>query len=253
MIITKEVQVMPGIGTIVNTLAVVIGSSIGIIAKKGLSENMQNSLMKTLGIATMFIGIGCTMQEMLVVGDDGKISANGIMLMIISLVIGTLIGEFLKIEDRLENIGEKIKKLKLFRSADNRFTEGFVTATLVVCVGAMAIVGSLRDGLQNDPSLLFSKSILDFISTMIFASTLGIGVLCSAIPMAIYQGSITVLAGVIGNYLTDEIISGMSLVGSIMIFAVGINLFFGKKVKVGNMLPGLLIPILYGILEMIIA
>lgn len=244
---------MPGIGTIVNTLAVLIGSTIGILAKKGLSEKLQNSLMKTLGIATMFIGIGCTLQEMLVIGDDGKLSTNGIMLMIVSLVIGTLVGELLKIEDRLESLGDKMKKWKIFHSSDSRFTEGFVTATLVVCVGAMAIVGSLRDGLEGDPTMLYSKSILDFISTMIFASTLGIGVLCSAIPMAIYQGLITALAGVIGNVLTDSIISGMSLVGSVMIFGVGINLFFGKQVKVGNMLPGLLVPVVYGIFQMIAA
>lgn len=243
---------MPGIGTIVNVITVIAGSTIGLLAKKGLSEKMQESIMKSLGIATMFIGIGCTMQEMLVVGEDGKLSTNGIMLMIISLVLGTVIGEICKIEDRLEGIGDKMKKWR-FLGGDSRFTEGFVTATLVVCVGAMAIVGSLRDGLQNDPSLLFSKSILDFISTMIFASTLGVGVLCSVIPMAIYQGGITLLSGVIGQYLTDEIISGMSLVGSVMIFAVGINLFFGKKVKVGNMLPGLLIPVVYGIFKMIIA
>lgn len=244
---------MPGIGTIVNVIAVIIGSTIGILAKKGLSEQMQESIMKTLGIATMMIGIGSTMQEMLVIGDDGKLSTNGVMLMIISLVIGVIIGELLKIEDRLESIGDKMKKWKVFSTGDSRFTEGFVTATLVVCVGAMAIVGSLRDGLQNDPSLLFSKSILDFISTMIFASTLGVGVLCSVIPMGIYQGGITALSGVIESYLTDEIISGMSLAGSVMIFAVGINLFFGKKIKVGNMLPGLMIPVIYGIFQMIIA
>ena len=243
---------MPGIGTIVNTLAVILGSMIGMLAKKGLSETMQESVMKTLGIATMFIGISCTMAEMLVVNEDGSLGTQGIMLMILSLVIGTIIGELLKIEDGLESNGDKMKKFKLFQG-DSRFTEGFVTATLVVCVGAMAIVGSLRDGLEGDPSLLFSKSILDFISTMIFASTLGIGVMCSAIPMAIYQGGITALAGVIGNYLTDEIISGMSLVGSVMIFAVGINLFFGKKVKVGNMLPGLLVPVVYGIFTMLTA
>lgn len=241
---------MPGIGTIVNTLAVIVGSTIGILAKKGLSEELQNAVMKTLGISTMFIGIGCTLQEMLVIGDDGRLSTNGIMLMIVSLVLGTIAGELLKIEDRLESIGDKMKKWKIFRSADSRFTEGFVTASLVICVGAMAIVGSLRDGFEGDPTMLYSKSILDFMSTMIFASTLGIGVLCSAIPMAIYQGSITALSGVIGTYLTDSIISGMSLVGSVMIFGVGINLFFGKQVKVGNMLPGLLIPVIYGIYQM---
>lgn len=244
---------MPGIGTIVNTLAVLVGSSIGILAKKSLSEGLQNSLMKTLGVATMFIGIGCTLQEMLVVEDDGKLSTNGIMLMIVSLVVGTLIGETLKIEEHLEGIGNKIKTCKLFRSSDSRFTEGFVTATLVVCVGAMAIVGSFRDGLEGDPTMLYSKSILDFISTMVFASTLGVGVLCAAIPMALYQGLLTALAGVLGHVLTDSIISGMSLVGSVMIFCVGINLFFDKQVKVGNMLPGLLVPVVYGIFQIVAA
>ena len=241
---------MIGIGTIVNTLAVIAGSTIGIIAKKGLSERFQDQIMKTLGLATMFIGIGCTLQEMLVITEEGKLSTSGIMIMILSLVIGSIVGELLRIEDKLEGIGDRMKKTKLF-GGETKFTEGFVTATLVVCVGAMAIVGSLRDGLEGDPSLLFSKSILDFISTMIFASTLGIGVLCSAIPMAIYQGLITVLAGVIGEYLTEQIISDMSLVGSVMIFAVGINLFFGKKVKVGNMLPALLVPVIYGIFMML--
>lgn len=243
---------MPGIGTIVNTLAVIVGSVIGMLAKKGLSENLQNSLMKTLGIAIMFVGIGCTLQEMLVIGADGRLSTNGTMLMIISLVIGTVAGELLKIEDGLEHLGDRIKKWKVFRSADSRFTEGFVTSSLVICVGAMAIVGSLRDSLEGDPTMLLSKSILDFMLTMIFASTLGVGVLCSAIPLAVYQGSITLLSGVIGEYLTDSIISGMSLVGSVLIFGVGINLFFGKQVKVGNMLPALLVPVVYGIYQITI-
>lgn len=242
---------MIGIGTIVNVIAVIAGSAIGIIAKKGLSERFQDQIMKTLGLATMFIGIGCTMQEMLTVTPEGKLSADGIMMMIVSLVIGSIVGELLRIEDRLEGIGDKMKNTKFFHG-ETKFTEGFVTATLVVCIGAMAIVGSLRDGLEGDPSLLFSKSILDFISTMIFASTLGIGVLCSAIPMGIYQGLITALAGVIGTYLTDDIISDMSLVGSVMIFGVGINLFFGKKVKVGNMLPALLVPVIYGVFMILI-
>jgi len=240
---------MPGIGTIVNTLAVIIGSAIGILAKKGLSENMQNAVMKALGLSTMFIGIGGTLSEMLTVGEDGRMTANGIMLMIVSLVIGTIVGELLRIEDRLESLGNQIKKWKIFKSADSGFTEGFVSASLVICVGAMAIVGSLKDGLEADPTVLYSKSAIDFMAVMIFASTLGIGVLCSAIPLAIYQGSLTVLSGLIGAYLTDTMISGMSLVGSVMIFGVGVNLFFGKQVKVGNMLPGLLVPIVYGIYQ----
>jgi len=243
---------MIGIGTIINTLAVLVGSTIGIFAKKGLSESLRESLMKALGIATIFIGIGCTLQEMLVIGDDGALSTNGIMMMIISLALGTLIGELCHIEDHLEGLGDRMKRLKIFRG-DSRFTDGFVTATLVVCVGAMAIVGSLRDGLQGDPSMLFSKSVLDFISTMIFASTLGVGVLCSAIPMAIYQGAITAFSGIIGQFLTDAMISDLSLVGSVLIFGVGLNLLFGKLVKVGNMLPALLIPIVWGVIKMIIS
>ena len=244
---------MPGIGTIVNTLAVIAGSLIGMIAKKGLSENLQNSLLKALGLATMFIGIGCTMQEMLVIQPDGSLSANGIMMMIISIALGTLVGELLHTEDFLESLGDRIRKIPIFRNNDSKFTEGFVTATLVVCVGAMAIVGALRDGLEGDPTMLYSKSILDFISTMIFASTLGIGVLFSAIPMALYQGFFTVCAGFIGSFFDDAVISNLSLVGSVLIFGVGVNLFFGKQVKVGNMLPALLIPIFYGLIRMVIA
>ncbi len=243
---------MIGIGTIVNTAAIIVGSAIGIFAKKGLSESMRDSLMKVLGIAVIFIGIGCTLQEMLVIGEDGTLQTSGIMMMILSLVIGTLVGELCHIEDHLEKLGDTIKKWKIFR-ADARFTDGFVTATLVVCVGAMAIVGSLRDGLQGDPSMLYSKSVLDFISTMIFASTLGVGVLCSAIPLALYQGAITLFAGALGDFLTDAMISDLSLVGSVLIFGVGLNLFFGKVVKVGNMLPALLIPILSGTVRMILS
>jgi len=242
---------MPGIGTIVNVLAVIVGSLIGILLKKGLSERLQESVMKALGIAAMFIGIGSTMSEMLVIGEDGQLSTNGIMLMIVSLVLGTLVGELLRIEERLESIGDRLKKFKLFQGS-SRFTEGFVTATLVTSVGAMAIVGAMQDGLNGDPSILFSKSILDFISTMIFASTLGIGVTCSALPMGLYQGLITVFAGVLGGFFTDEMISNVSLVGSVLIFCVGINLFAGKRIKVGSMLPALLVPIIYGLIMMIV-
>jgi len=244
---------MPGIGTIVNALAVIVGSVVGILFKKGLPMPLQKGIMKALGVATIFIGIASAMQEMLVVGPDGGLKTSGVMLMIVSLTLGTLVGELLKIEDWLESIGEKMRRWKIFQDSGSRFTEGFVTATLVTCIGAMAIVGSLRDGLEADPTMLYSKSILDFVSTMIFASTLGIGVLCSVIPMVLYQGSITALAGVIGVYLTADIISGLSMVGSVMIFAMGMNLIYGKKIHVGNMLPSLFIPVLYGLAQMVIA
>jgi len=241
---------MIGIGTIVNTAAVIIGSLIGLLLKKGIPEKVGVSVLKALGVATMFIGIGCTLQEMLFVGADGQLSTRGVMMMIISLALGTLVGELLQIEEGLDKLGEKMKNTKLLRNSET-FSEGFITATLVVCVGAMAIVGSLRDGMLGVPTMLYSKSALDFISTMMFASALGVGVLISAVPMALYQGGITLLAGLIGGFFTESIISDLSLVGSVLIFGVGVNLVFGKKLKVGNMIPALLVPILYGLFELI--
>ena len=244
---------MIGSGTIVNVLAIIAGSTIGMLAQKGIPDRLQKSVMKVLGIATMFIGLSGTLAEMLVVTPDG-ISTQGTMLMIISLVLGTITGELLRIEDRLESLGDKMKGLKLFRNASATFTEGFVTATLVVSIGAMAIIGSFNDGLGLGPEVLITKSILDFVSTMIFASTLGVGVLCSCIPMGIYQGLLTVLAQFLKPLFDGtNIISDLSLVGSVLIFAIGINLFSSKSVKVGNMLPALLVPVIYGLVMKAIA
>ena len=244
---------MIGIGTIVNVLAIIAGSTIGMLAQKGIPDRLQKSVMKVLGIATMFIGLSGTLAEMLVVTPEG-ISTKGTMLMIISLVLGTICGELLRIEDRLESMGDKLKSLKLFRNASATFTEGFVTATLVVSIGAMAIIGSFNDGLGLGAEVLITKSILDFVSTMIFASTLGVGVLCSCIPMGIYQGLLTVLAQFLKPLFDGtSIISDLSLVGSVLIFAIGSNLFSSKGVKVGNMLPALLVPVIYGLVMKAIA
>ena len=242
---------MPGIGTIVNVAAVIIGSLIGLITGRAIPEKLRDSLMKALGVAVMFIGIGSTLAEMLTIGEGGRLGTQGIVLMIFSLVIGTVLGEIIDIEEKLERLGDRIKKLKLFRNAGT-FTEGFVTSTLLISVGAMAIVGSIRDGISGDPTMLYSKSILDFVSTMVFASTLGVGVVFSAFPMGIYQGAITVLAALLGeHFMPDSMVSDLSLVGSVLIFCIGINMFFGKKVKVGNMLPALLVPIAYGVIKAI--
>lgn len=240
---------MIGIGTIINVIAVIGGSTIGLLARKGIPAHLQQSVMKVLGIATMFIGLSSTLAEMLVVTEDG-LSTQGTMLMILSLVIGTAIGELLKIEDGLESIGDKLKGLRLFRNTNATFTEGFVTATLVTSIGAMSIIGSFNDGLGLGAELLFTKSILDFVSTMIFASTLGIGVLCSFVPMGLYQGLLTLLARFLQPlFAGTTMISDLSLVGSVLIFAIGINLFAGKQIKVGNMLPALLVPIVYDLVK----
>lgn len=243
---------MPGIGTIVNVAAVIAGSLIGLFSGKSISEKLRDALMKALGVATMFIGIGCTLAEMLTLDGDGKLSVNGIMLLIVSLLIGTIIGELLRIEDRLEAIGDKVKSMRIFKNSGS-FTEGFVTSTLLISVGAMAVVGSVRDGISGDPSILFSKSVLDFISTMMFASTLGVGVVFSALPMGIYQGAITLIACLLGeHFMPQTMVSDLSLVGSVLIFCIGINMLLGKKIRVGNMLPALLVPVIYGIIMMIL-
>lgn len=234
---------MIGLGTIVNTLAVIIGSAIGMLIKGGLKQRYQETLMQALGLATMFIGISGAMSGMLKIINNG-IETTGSMILIASLVFGALVGEFLNIELRLEQLGNWLKS-KVKVKNDSHFVEGFVTAALVICVGAMAIVGSLQDGLQGDSSTLFAKAILDFTIVMVFASTLGIGVMFSAIPLFVYQGSITVFATFLKPFLTEIVILNLSFVGSVLIFAVGLNLCIGKKIKVGNLLPAMIIPFFF--------
>lgn len=234
---------MIGLGTIVNTLAVIIGSCIGLVIKGGLKERYQQIIMQALGLATMFIGASGAMSGMLTIIDNG-LQTQGSMLLIASLVFGALVGEFLNIELRLEQLGMWLKS-KVNVKNDTTFVEGFVTSALVICVGAMAIVGALQDGLQGDPSTLFAKAILDFIIVMVFASTLGIGVTFSALPLFVYQGSITIFASFLKPFLTEIVIANLSFVGSVLIFAVGINLCFGNKIKVANLLPAMIVPFFF--------
>lgn len=240
---------MIGIGTIVNMIAILIGSTIGMFLQNGLKERYRNTIMTALGLATIFIGVTGALSGIYTI-ENGKLSTNHIMLMIISLTLGGFIGEFINVEARLERLGELCKKtFKVSGEKGENFVEGFVNSSLLVCVGAMAIIGSLQDGLTGDASMLFAKSILDGIAMIIFASTLGIGVYFSAIPLGIYQGGITLSAKWIQPYLSDQLISNISFVGSILIFAIGINLIFGKKIKTGNLLPAILIPILFELLR----
>lgn len=234
---------MRGLGTIVNVAAVLIGSSFGIFIKGGMKEKNQQILMQACGLATLFIGISGALQQMLVIEAD-DIQTQGTLLLICSLVIGGFVGQCLDIESRLDLLGEKIRGLVKVKS-DSRFVDGFVTSSLVICVGAMAVVGSIQDGLTGDYSMLLSKAVLDCIITFVFASTMGIGVLFSAVALGIYQGAITLLAVFIAPYMTETMISSLSMVGSVLIFGVGINLLWEKKLRVGNFLPALVVPIVY--------
>ncbi|MCX7708505.1 MAG: DUF554 domain-containing protein [Clostridia bacterium] len=235
---------MIGLGTIVNAVAVIVGGTVGSFIKNGLPERFKTTIIQAIGLSVAIIGISGTLSGITKVVPGDKL--DRIMLMIFSLVIGGLIGELINIEDKLDKMGAWFQR-KLVKGESN-FAEGFVTASLIYCVGAMAIVGSLEDGLTGSTSTLFAKSILDGVSAVIFAATMGIGVAFSALPVFLYQGSITLLAGFIKPWLTDAVINQMSLVGSVLIMAIGINILEIKKIKVGNLLPSIFVPFVYYII-----
>jgi hypothetical protein len=241
----KEDNDMRGTGTIVNILAVLIGGTAGLFLKKGLKERYQEILMQALGLATMFIGVSGALKGMFQI-TDGALETTGTMLMIFSLVVGSLVGEWIDLESKMELFGEWLKK-KCGGQGDNQFVEGFVAASLTICIGAMAIVGALQDGMTGDASMLYAKAVLDGVILVVFASAYGKGAIFSAIPVGLWQGSITLFASALEPFFTNQIISDLSFVGNMLIFCVGINLAFGKKFRVGNMLPALLFVILYDV------
>lgn len=243
---------MIGLGTLGNIALILIGATIGFLIKGGLKQRFQETIMSGLGLAVMFIGISGALEGLLI-NTDGKIASNNIMLMIVSFAIGGFIGEVIDIEARLDRIGEWLKdKLKVNKEKDKGFVEGFVNSSLLFCIGAMAIIGSLRDGLYGDPSMLLAKGVIDGVVAIFFASTLGLGVFFSVIPVGIYQGVITLGAGFVEPFLSERLITNLSFIGSILIFAIGINMIFGKKIKTGNLLPAILIPIAYEIIMCLI-
>ena len=234
---------MIGLGTIANTAAVILGGVLGLLLKNGIAKRFENILMQALGLATVFIGISGVLKYMLVV-EAGGISTQGTMLLIFSLVIGCLVGEWVDLESKMEVIGIKLKALARVKN-DNRFVDGFVTTSLIICVGAMAIVGAMQDGLTGDSSMLIAKSMLDFVLVAILTAAYGIGAAFSAIPIFIYQGAITLIAALFGSVIGDNLIAELSFVGNALVFCVGVNLVREKTFRVANMLPALLIPVLY--------
>jgi uncharacterized membrane protein YqgA involved in biofilm formation len=233
---------MFGLGTVINVAAIVLGGILGMLVGSFLKEPLRDSLSKACGICVLFIGIGGALEGMLSV-QDGAIASGGSLLIIACLAIGALIGELLNIEGLLERFGGWLKR-KTGNSRDARFIDGFVTASLTVCIGAMAVVGAIQDGISADPSILTTKAILDLIIIMVMTCSMGKGCIFSAIPVGIFQGSITVLAVLIKPLMTDTALSNLSMVGSILIFCVGINLVWGKKIRVANLLPSIVIAVI---------
>ena len=219
----------------------------GLAIKNGVAKRFEKILMQALGLATLFIGAGGVLKYMLIL-ENGVINTRGTTLLIFSLVIGSILGQWIDIEDKTEKLGNKLKAAVKVKN-DNRFVEGFVNASLIVCVGAMAIVGAMQDGLSGNSSMLMTKALLDFALVAILASAYGVGTVFSALPIFIYQGAITLIAALFGTVISAQLIETLSFVGSALIFCVGINLVREKTFRVANMLPALLIPIFWEFLN----
>lgn len=241
---------MQGLGTIVNVVLMVIGGLFGLLCHGGLKERFRLTLMQACGLATIFIGASGALQMIFSVNEEGGLDTGYTMLIVLSLVLGGLLGELINIEKRLDSIGERLKSL-VKAKGDGRFVEGFVTVSLVTCIGAMAICGPLEEGLTGNSQTLFVKSILDMVITAVFSSAYGVGAIFAALSVGVYQGLITVFAAFIAPFLTASLITTLSGVGSVLIFGVGLNLLSPGKCKVGNLLPALLVPVIYELLGMI--
>lgn len=221
------------LGTIVNTIAVIIGASIGMLLKKGIPQKLSDTMMKGLGLCTLYLGI------------SGSLEGQNSLILIISMVVGALIGEGIDLDAKLNHFGSWIESK--FKSKDGEkvsIAEGFVSASLLFCVGAMTIVGSLQSGLQGNHEMLFNKSMLDFVAAIIFASTMGVGVMLSAAFVFVYQGAITLAAQWLAPFLTDTIIAEMTCVGSVIIIGLALNMLGITKLKVMNYVPAIFIPII---------
>lgn len=216
---------------------VLIGGLCGLLFGKRLEERFQETLMSAVGICVLFLGISGCLEEMFVITADG-LKSSGSMMMIGCFAIGALLGEWLNLELHMEEFGEWLKR-KTGSDGDNRFVDGFVTTSLTICIGAMAVVGSIQDGISGNYSTLAAKAALDLIIVLIMTASMGKGCIFSAIPVALFQGSITLLAGLIEPLMTDQSLSNLSLTGNMLIFCVGVNLIWGKKIKVANLLPAI--------------
>ena len=232
---------MIGLGTMINVAGIILGGLLGLLFGKQMKQRFQDTLMSAAALCVLFLGIGGCMEEMLVVTEDG-LTTTGSMMMIACFAVGALIGEWLDIDRHMEEFGVWLKK-KTKSTQDNGFTDAFITASCTICIGAMAIIGAMNDAMFHDYSILIMKSIIDLVTVCIMTCTLGKGAVFSAIPVFLFQGIITVLARLIMPIMTDLALADLSMVGSVLIFCVGLNLIRDKKIPVANMLPAILFAI----------
>ena len=223
------------LGTFVNTIAIIIGGALGLLLRGGIPDKIKNTIMDGLALCVLLIGV------------TGAIKVNNLLLIIFSIVFGSIIGELIDFDKLIQSLGDKIEER--FHQKGGSISEGFVSSSLLFCVGAMAIVGSLQSGLANNHQTLFAKSVLDGISSIVFASSLGFGVILSSVSVFIYQGAITLSATLLKTVLTQSVIMDMTAVGSLLIIGLSLNMLKITKVKVANLLPAVFIPVLYQILS----
>ncbi len=233
---------MIGLGTIINVVAIIIGGLLGKVCGGFFSKRYQETLNMACGVSVLFLGIAGALEGMLTVEGEAIVSGQS-MLIVLSLVLGALIGELINLEDKFERFGEWLKR-KTGNEKEANFVDAFVTASLTVCIGAMAIVGAIQDGIFGDYSILATKAVLDLIIILVMTGALGKGCAFSAIPVAILQGTVTLLARFIKPIMTEPALANLSMVGSILIFCVGVNLVWGKKVRVANLLPAIVIAVI---------
>ena len=226
----------------INSAGIVLGGIAGLLFGRFLKEHVQESLTMACGVSVLFIGIAGAMEGMLHI-QDGELSGGQALMIVLCLALGALIGETIDIESRFEAFGEWLKR-KTGNARDKNFVDGFVTASLTVSSGAMAIVGAIQDGISHDWSILATKGILDFVIVLVMTCSLGKGCLFSAIPVFVFEGAMTLLAALIRPLMTEAALSNLSLIGSILIFCVGLNLVWGKKIRVANLLPSIILAVI---------
>lgn len=238
---------MIGLGTLINTGAIILGGLLGLVFKKLFNEKLQKTLATSIGVCVIMIGISGVLKEIFGVINGNGLSSNYMLVLILSLVLGSLVGELVNIEGNIEKFGNFLRRISK-SEGDNTFTEGFLTASFTVCIGAMAITGAIKDGLTGDYSILLAKSLLDVVSVTIMTASLGKGCIFSAIPVLLWQGLITILAVVVEPWITAQALSNLDLCGSALIFCVGVNLIWPKKISVANMLPSLVFAVIFAFL-----
>lgn len=235
---------MRGLGTVINVALLIFGGLCGLLFGKKLNERIKDTLLSVNAVAIMMLAVGGVMQNMLSL-SDGKLSTGGTVMMIVSLTLGGLIGEIININALVDKFGEWLR-IKSHSTGDDSFVSAFVSASCTVCIGAMAVIGSINDGVSGDCSVLIAKAILDAVIICVMTASQGKGCIFSAVPVAIFQGVITIIAVFVGDFMTDLALSYLSYVGNVLIFCVGLNLIRKKQIRVANLLPSLVIAVAWG-------